>query len=364
MEFARTILKIPVSRVFGWSATSRNPVGSEYIIIEEATGSQLGMVWDEMTPDLKLKIMREIVSIETKMLSMSFSQDFWSKERSNMDISRGPWSSPVDYALSIGLREMTWIKQHATPKSPDDPLLASLAQNDPRAHLDLLERYIRVVPSLMGFDETLTRSTLWHTDLHTSNLFVDNGYITAVIDCTLLKRPGNFDELCPKEQAQIKQKIFKSTLLQLYLMETEERNPTLAKTYNLDHGKTRRLPIELAGNTWDDDIVSFREALINVERHWKELGIQGDCPIHFTEDDLQSHLVDAEGWNEVQDFFDSIEGLVKRDGWTHHDTFDAAFALFSDLRETGLRQLGGKEKESFEKETHWVEDKKLTRSSQ
>ncbi|CRL22533.1 Aminoglycoside phosphotransferase [Penicillium camemberti] len=189
----------------------------------------------------------------------------------------------------------------------------------------------------MGFDETLTRSTLWHTDLHTSNLFVDNGHITAVVDwqgtwagplliqarpsplvdyqgSTLLKRPGNFDDLDVKEQAQIKQKIFKSALLQLYLMETEERNPILARAYNLDHGKTRRLPIELAGNTWDDDIVSFREALINVERHWKELGMQGECPIHFTDNELQGHLVDAEGWNEVQDFFDSIEGLVKRDG--------------------------------------------------
>lgn len=48
-------------------------------------------------------------------------------------------------------------------------------------------------------------------------------------------------------------------------------------------------------------------------RHWQEIGIQGDCPYHFTEDELKSYAVDAEGWNEVQDFFDSIEDLVKRD---------------------------------------------------
>lgn len=120
--------------------------------MEEATGTQLGMLWDEMSPDSKLEIMREVVSIETKMLSVSFSQyefvlfpaayersltqssscgsiyfatdavagavpaqitndiptelkdqvsktftigptvdrDFWNKERSTMDISRGP----------------------------------------------------------------------------------------------------------------------------------------------------------------------------------------------------------------------------------------------------------------------------------
>lgn len=92
-------------------------------------------------------------------------------------------------------------------------------------------------------------------------------------------------------------------------------------------------------------------------RNWKELGIQEDCPIHFTEDELKSHLVDAEGWNEVQDFFDSIEDLVKRDGWTHHETFNAALALFSDLRKMGLQHMRGKERENFKKQTRWVKDK-------
>lgn len=50
-------------------------------------------------------------------------------------------------------------------------------------------------------------------------------------------------------------------------METQEKNPLLTKAFQLDHGKTRRLPVEFAGSTWDDDIISFREALINVERY-------------------------------------------------------------------------------------------------
>lgn len=47
-------------------------------------------------------------------------------------------------------------------------------------------------------------------------------------------------------------------------METEKQNPLLARAFHLDYGKTRRLAIELARNTWDDDIVSFRESLIQV----------------------------------------------------------------------------------------------------
>jgi hypothetical protein len=46
-------------------------------------------------------------------------------------------------------------------------------------------------------------------------------------------------------------------------------------------------------------------------RYWHELGIHGDCPYRFTQAELRIHSVDADGWNEVQDFFDSIEGLSK-----------------------------------------------------
>ncbi|KAJ5084172.1 hypothetical protein NUU61_008751 [Penicillium alfredii] len=249
MEFARNFLRIRVPRVLEWNATASNPVGSEYIIMEEAAGTPLEKVWNDMSPDSKLSIMKEVVSMETKMLSISFShyggiyfasdavegavpaqittevpaefkeqvsktftvgpttsRDFWNKERSMMNLSRGPRSSPKDCALC------------------SDDMLVSSAQSSPRAHLQLLERYLRIAPSLVDIDAPLTRSTLWHTDLHSSNLFVDDSHVTAVIDwqsvwagplflqaqpsplvdyqgSILLQRPDNFDNLDPKYQA-------------------------------------------------------------------------------------------------------------------------------------------------------------------
>lgn len=98
----------------------------------------------------------------------------------------------------------------------------------------------------------------------------------------------------------------------------------------------------------------FGRYLIAYLRHWQELGIQGECPYHFTQDELHSHSADAEGWNEVQDFFNSIEGLVKRDGWTYPDTFDSAFNFFSELRERGLKNMTGEEKRAFDRQTSWA----------
>lgn len=42
--------------------------------MEEAAGTQLEILWDDLSPDVKLSVMKEVVSIETKMMTLSFSQ--------------------------------------------------------------------------------------------------------------------------------------------------------------------------------------------------------------------------------------------------------------------------------------------------
>ncbi|KAL2221138.1 kinase-like domain-containing protein [Thermoascus aurantiacus ATCC 26904] len=370
MELVRTVLRIPVPEVYEWCASAdNNPIGAEYIIMEEAQGVQPANVWNVLTADSKLAIMREVVSIETKLLSLSFSHYgniyFAQDAVQNSVPAEIIRSTPLDYATSIARREIAWIKNYAVLKAPDDPLLVSAAQNSPDAHIRLLEDFLKAAPYLLDIDRRLTRPTLWQTDLHSSNLFVHGDRITSVIDWQgvwagplflqaqppqlvdyqgemLLKRPDNFDDLDDRK-TQIRQQIARSTLFQLYLLQIRKQNPLLAAVFHLDHGKTRRLPVEFAGNTWDDDIVSFREVLIN------------ECPIHFSEEDLKNHLRDSEGWNEVQDFLESIDGLVKRDGWTHNETFDEARSFFSRLREVGLSEMKGRGRERFERETRWVE---------
>lgn len=101
----------------------------------------------------------------------------------------------------------------------------------------------------------------------------------------------------------------------------------------------------------------FVTFLLNAShRYWDELGFNIHCPIHFTEDELRSHLDDAEGWNEVQDFWDSVAGIVDRDGWTPCDKYEDAVALFSELRQTGLKVMIGQDRNRFEKQTRWVEE--------
>lgn len=92
-------------------------------------------------------------------------------------------------------------------------------------------------------------------------------------------------------------------------------------------------------------------------RHWDELGFDTPCPIHFTEEELQVHYRDGEGWNEQADFWDSLTGLVSRDGWTSNEKYDQALEMFTELREEGLKNLTGKERVDFDAQTKWAERK-------
>jgi len=102
----------------------------------------------------------------------------------------------------------------------------------------------------------------------------------------------------------------------------------------------------------------FRKLLTcEIFRHWDELEFNTPCPIHFTEEEVQAHYKDGEGWNERADFWDSLAGFVSRDGWTSSETYDQAIEMFADLREEGLKTLTGKERAEFEAQTRWAERK-------
>ncbi|KAK5453545.1 Phosphotransferase enzyme [Exophiala xenobiotica] len=59
LEFLRSELAVPVPKVFSWSDNSDNPVGCEYIIMEEAQGRALNTVWSRPGIPEKLAVVDE-----------------------------------------------------------------------------------------------------------------------------------------------------------------------------------------------------------------------------------------------------------------------------------------------------------------
>ena len=63
---------------------------------------------------------------------------------------------------------------------------------------------------------------------------------------------------------------------------------------------------------------------------------------------------DGEGWNKQADFWDGLKGFVARDGWTSNETYEKALKMVAGLREEGLKQMTGEERNDFEKRTRWA----------
>ncbi|PGH18242.1 hypothetical protein AJ79_00581 [Helicocarpus griseus UAMH5409] len=302
-------------------------------------------------------------------------REFWDKERAQMSIDRGPWETARGYVEAVAHREISWISKYAS-SSARNPSYLKLpeAQLSPQEHIGLLNKYLGSISTLLPDSPDLVRPTLWHHDIQDGNLFIHDGRISSVIDWQsiwaaplilqaqaprlidyngeiLLTLPENFNKLNQDEKAEVRDQVSRSIQMFLYEDKTAKENPLLSDAFTQPFGKSLSQLVSFAGNSWDDDIIPLRECLIELERHWHKIGTAKQCPYHFTDDDIRRHREDAEGFNETQDFWDSLEGKVDRSGWAANEDFDDAVDSFLRLRKVGLDKLNGEERKDFESQT-------------
>jgi hypothetical protein len=135
------------------------------------------------------------------------------------------------------------------------------------------------------------RPTLWHWDIHAPNIFVHENHVTSLIDWqdtwvgplflqarhprlvdyngeSMMELPESYGALEDEdEKMRIRTQVEKSVVLWSYEMENKDRNPILHEILHVNHGRTRRDTIDFAANTWDGDIIPFRQCLIRIARY-------------------------------------------------------------------------------------------------
>ncbi|KAF1358902.1 kinase-like protein, partial [Lizonia empirigonia] len=328
MEFAQTILDIPVPKVLAWSATDQNPVQAEYIIMEEAKGSQLHEVWQDLSLWTKCDIVREFVDVEKRLLSVSFEKlgslyfqdsgiagcepaivtngpediighiesrycigpvtrrEFWEKQHSDMHY-HGPWISSTEYLDSVTRREIEWINAHANPqRATETPWhYTSPDQNSPKAHIALLQKFQSTIPHIVPKDPELVSPRLWHPDFHSGNIYIDDqARISSIIDW----------------QGAWTTPVFIGA------------NPPLL----LDYG----------------------------------VGTSEPCPYHFSAEEIQKHYEEAETFNKSQELWKGLQGILTDEGYASNESFSKAVEILKELREVGLANLMGEGRSNFDDE--------------
>ncbi|KAI2669763.1 hypothetical protein CBS147355_9688 [Penicillium roqueforti] len=219
---------IPVPEVYGWSSTTENAVGVEYIIMEHASGVCADTHWFDTTKYQKKALVTQIVDIEKQIFkipfgsfgSLYFKSDlpresqgrlyqpgtpdedgdsetycvgpiadymFWYGQRAKLELDRGPWSDPRQYLLAIASKEIKWTECFGKPLECDFPhntVFPGVTSH--KDYLELLKKYLAIAPYLLPKDhrDILNQPTLRHPDLTPSNVFVcpDTFNITSIID--------------------------------------------------------------------------------------------------------------------------------------------------------------------------------------
>jgi hypothetical protein len=71
MDFLRSH-GIPVPKVYSYSATPENAAGTEYLFMELVGGTNLGDVWHDLPEKARIRVVKNIVEMESRLFSLSF----------------------------------------------------------------------------------------------------------------------------------------------------------------------------------------------------------------------------------------------------------------------------------------------------
>lgn len=63
---------LPIPKVFGYSTTTDNPAGTEYIFMELVKGTSLGKIWFDLSEQQQTTIITNLVQLESKLLALKF----------------------------------------------------------------------------------------------------------------------------------------------------------------------------------------------------------------------------------------------------------------------------------------------------
>ncbi|PWY70925.1 hypothetical protein BO70DRAFT_414774, partial [Aspergillus heteromorphus CBS 117.55] len=216
---ARENLHLPVPEVLTYcSRGAGSGLDVEYIVMEKARGIELARVWESLKPRDKLSIVKQIGSMSATLArahfpchgSLYLCQDLTDSEsiqidgtfaigpttgrawfddrRGEVDVHRGPWTSTSLTMNALARRETACLD--AFPQFPRDTQQGIF--NGPggywptrKAKLSVLQDFLKISSHVAPKDDALNAGIIWHNDLHTDNIFVDEAnptQITAIID--------------------------------------------------------------------------------------------------------------------------------------------------------------------------------------
>ncbi|RHZ44435.1 uncharacterized protein CDV56_102696 [Aspergillus thermomutatus] len=362
---ART--SIPIPTILDWhndAADADNLIGSEYIIMEHAAGVPLREKWQEMTGDQQVRCIdaiyrrtKEAVDLEfpafgsiyfnktldshcRKYLDKDFcigphcntrywdcnpgEHRYYDKAKSN----HGPWTSIDEYC--DGLIDTGILR---VPPTNTEVEKKPLYHGSVQTHLRLLECARTVLRQIAADSRIQTAASplLFHPDLHMRNIFVsedDPSLISSIIDWQAASVEPAFwysdevpdfatgNDICAKT----------------FELSSQFLTPKLSGPRLMNENLFR--PFRYCYRTWKDGAVALRHEMIETSRHWRELGLEGQCPYPIpTSEELANHEMEYKLFEAAQNLRRDLSSLLNTasDGWVPLDNWEATEVAHKEL---------------------------------
>ncbi|EIW82704.1 protein kinase subdomain-containing protein PKL CAK Fmp29 [Coniophora puteana RWD-64-598 SS2] len=416
---------LPIPEVYGYSPVPDNAAETEYIFMEFVEGPCLSDTWFDLGEGDIISITRQLAELESKMMSIAFpaggslyyTKDLekvqrpgiplederfcvgpdtrlplWYGRRSQLDVDRGPYENAKAALVKGADKERAYLEQFGRPLLPFRRFRREGYQyqkQPPSDHIENLDRYLSIAPSLIPRDPTLCHFRIRHPDLQPSNIIVNsNMRVVGLIDwqhTSILPQfllagipgriqnyddpvsqsmaqpllPANLDDL-DRESREKELELYRRRLVHYhYIKNTKKYNELHYAALADPVGMLRRRLFCYASDLWEGETLALKVALIDATENWETLTDGGPpCPVVFDAVDvcgtrkLDTEQTGADANLEVCE--NTVIGCGS-EGWVTVEHYEEAMRRSRQLKEAMLAQAES-EKDRAEIAAHWPFD--------
>ncbi|KAF9000330.1 protein kinase subdomain-containing protein PKL CAK Fmp29 [Cyathus striatus] len=404
---------LPIPKVYGYSPTPDNAMETEYILMDFVQGINLSSLWFDLEEQDIKTILCQVVELESKMMSIAFPAGgslyytndletgipledkrfsvgpdvripMWFGRRSQLDVDRGPYESVVAALVKGADKELAYLEKFGRPLLPFQRIRREAYQYQeqlPSDHIENLNRYRLIAPSLVPQNLNLSHFRIRHPDLRSSNIIVDSNLrVISLIDwqhASILPMfvlagsipdriqnyndpisesmehpslPEDYDDLDESRQSQERGFYHRRLVHYHYLKNTMEYNKLHFSA--ITNTMLRCRLFFYASGLWEAEPLS----LIDAMEKWEKL-TQGGAPCPFDAEDVrETKKMDAKQ-TEMDELMEMIQNIigVSQEGWVPVQNYEEAMVRNKEMKESALARAES-EKDRADIATFWPWD--------
>ncbi|KAG2065001.1 kinase-like protein [Suillus decipiens] len=391
-------LGLPIPEVYGYSPTPDNAAETEYILMEFVQGTNLSDVWFDLEQGDIVSISRQLAELESKMMSIDFPVGgglYYTEDLENApggaswptrpgvaledkrfcvgpDTSLRLWyDESAEAALVRGAeKELAYLRRFGRPLLPFQRVRREAykyQKQPPSDHIENLDRYLLIAPSLVPRNPALDHFRIRHPDLQPSNIIVSrspdsNLHVVGLIDWQHTSILPLFLHSGIPQQLQNYGDINSQSMTQPSLPEKLDDLDETQQSREMELYHRRLVHYHYVKNTEEYNELHYAALTdpmgAKATENWKTLaGGDPSCPVVFDPDDVRETMRLNAEQEEADETLEACRDVIGfgPEGWVSVEHYEEAMAISKKLKEDGLAAAESDE-ERAQIAAHWPLD--------